>query len=129
MEKEYNIALPECFLSKRLSYEERLRKLQLWSLEERHSRADLIEIFKIVKRFSAIAWIQFFCGAEGTTRGHNWKLYKHQSRCDIRLHFFSQRSTNRWDSLTHEEIDAKSINSFKNYMEKRRKRQMDFFMD
>ena len=70
---------------KKLSYEERLRKLQLWSLEERRSRADLIETLKMVKGFSAIPWTQFLCRAEDTTRATNWKLYKHHSRCDIRL--------------------------------------------
>jgi len=28
-----------------------------------------------------------------------------------------------------DEVDAPTINSFKNYLEKRRNRQMDFFMD
>jgi len=45
------------------------------------------------------------------------------------IHFFSQHSINRWNSLIRVEIDAKSINSVKNYLEKRRKRQVDFFMD
>jgi len=32
-----------------LEYQERLVKLKLWSLEERRNRADLIELFKMVK--------------------------------------------------------------------------------
>jgi len=32
-----------------LLYEERLVKLRLWTLEERRNRADLIEVFKLVK--------------------------------------------------------------------------------
>jgi len=114
---------------KKLSYEKRLCKLQLWSLEERRNRADLLEIFKMVKGFSAISWTQFFHRVEGTTRGHNWKLYKHYSRCKIRLHFYSQRSIDRWNSLTQDEIDVKSINSVKNCLDKWRKHQVDFFMD
>jgi len=31
--------------------------------------------------------------------------------------------------LMQDEVDAPTINSFKNYLEKRRNRQMDFFMD
>ena len=34
------------------SYEERLQKLNLWSLQERRNRQDLIEVFKICKGFS-----------------------------------------------------------------------------
>jgi len=36
------------------SYEERLRKLNLWSLEERRNRQDLMEVFKICKGLSRI---------------------------------------------------------------------------
>jgi len=43
--------------------------------------------------------------------------------------FFSQRVINRWNSLTQEDIDAVSMNSFKNKLEKKRTCQMDFFKD
>ena len=33
---------------KEFPYEVRLKKLGLWSLEDRHIRADLIEVFKII---------------------------------------------------------------------------------
>ena len=38
----------------KLSYSERLKRLGLWSLEERRNRADLIEVFKIVKGLSEV---------------------------------------------------------------------------
>ena len=113
-----------------LPYESRLRQLGLWTLEERRSRADLIELFKIVKGLSSIHWSHFFKKAEDTsTRGHTWKLVKMHSRCDTRLHFFSQRVINRWNNLSQEDVDAQSINCFKSRLEKRRARQMDFFKD
>ena len=65
----------------------------------------------------------------GTTRGHNWKLMKKHNCCDLRHHFFSQRVVNRWNSLSQEEVNASSVNSFKNHLERRRRRKMDFFMD
>jgi len=37
---------------KTLSYEERLRKLDLWTLEERRNRADLLQVFKMYKGLS-----------------------------------------------------------------------------
>jgi len=61
--------------------------------------------------------------------GHNWKLKKTHNQSDIRFHFFSQRSINRWNSLPQETVDAPSINSFRNHLEKLRIHQMDFFMD
>ena len=45
---------------KGLPYSQRLAKLHLWSLEERRNRADLIEIFKMIKGFSAVSWTHFF---------------------------------------------------------------------
>jgi len=77
---------------KSVPYEDRLRKLGLWTLEERRNRADLLEIFKMVKGFSATYWTQFFRKAEGVTRGHSWKLYKEYNNGDIRQHSFSQGS-------------------------------------
>jgi len=34
-------------------YEDRLRQLDLWSLKERRNRADIIELFKLLKGISA----------------------------------------------------------------------------
>ena len=86
---------------KDLPYSQRLDKLRLWSLEERRNRADLIEIFKMIRGFSAVSWTHFFTRNDsGVTRGHNWKLMKKGVRSDLRLHCFSHRSVNRWNSLT-----------------------------
>jgi len=115
---------------KDLPYSQRLAKLNLWSLEERRNRADLIEIFKIIKGFSAVSWTHFFTRIESeVTMGHNWKLMKKGVRSDLRLHCFSHRSLNRWNCLTQVEVDAPSVNSFKNHLEKRRRWKMDFFVD
>ena len=115
---------------KELPYSQRLAKLHLWSLEERRNRADLIEIFKMIKGFTAVSWTHFFTRMKsGITRGHNWKLMKKGVRSDLRLHSFSHRSVNRWNNLTQDEVDAPSVNAFKSHLEKRRCRKMDFFMD
>ena len=105
---------------KDLPYSQRLAKLHLWSLEERRT---------VATELTAVSWTHFFTRNESTvTRGHNWKLMKKRARSDLRLHSFSHRSVNRWNSLTQEEVDASSVNSFKTYLEKRRLRKMDFFM-
>jgi len=115
---------------KSLEYQERLVKLKLWSLEERRNRADLIELFKMVKGISTVPLQTFFKLADGSrTRGHRWKLVKEHSRCDARLHFFSVRVLNRWNSLPQSAVQVNSVNCFKNQLDKLRINQMDFFMD
>ena len=95
---------------KSLPYEERLRRLGLWSLEERRNRADLLELYKMMKGFSAVSWSQFFPRSDASiTRGHNYKLQKRHNQSDIWLHFFSQRCVNRWNSLSQDAVDAPSV--------------------
>ena len=43
-----------------LPYEVRLKKLALWSLEDRRVRADLTEVFKIVHGLSSVKFDTFF---------------------------------------------------------------------
>jgi len=43
-----------------LEYEERLRILGIWSLEERRNRADLLEVYKMKSGLSAIPFDKFF---------------------------------------------------------------------
>jgi len=52
-----------------LPYEDRLSHLGLWSLEERRNRADLIEVFKMVKELSSNHWSLFFHRANDSTKG------------------------------------------------------------
>jgi len=44
----------------KLTYMERLAKLNLWSLEERRYHSDLIEVFKMAKNLSPIPVTKFF---------------------------------------------------------------------
>ena len=115
----------------KLSYEDRLQRLGLWSLEERRNRADLIEVYKILTGLSSSPSLRsmFVVQADSKTRGHSKKLYKQHSSCVARKHFFSERVINRWNSLSSEAVDAPSLNSFKNHLAKLRTTQMSFFMD
>jgi len=113
-----------------LDYSTRLNILGLWSLEERRNRADLIEVFKIMRGYSSIPVDLFFeVSKDGRTRGHTLKLVKHRSDKDLRHHFFSERVINRWNQLDKDAVEATSLNSFKNCLAKLRNRKMGFFMD
>src|SRR5208282_1822858 len=78
---------------KKLSYDERLKRLGLTTLQKRRARGDLIEVYRIVTGRERIAKEQFFGQAENNhgLRGHSMKLKKERSRLDIRKFFFSQR--------------------------------------
>ena len=43
------------------AYEERLRCLWLWTLEERRNRQDLIEVFKMFSGFSKVSLVEGLC--------------------------------------------------------------------
>jgi len=45
---------------KDLKYEERLKELGIWSLEERRNQADLLEVFKMKSGLSSISFDEFF---------------------------------------------------------------------
>ena len=45
---------------KQLPYESRLLRLQLWTLEERRHRADLLEVFKMYSGSTLVSFHQFF---------------------------------------------------------------------
>ena len=112
------------------SYENRLIELKLWTLEERRNRADVIELFKIYKGFSAIRFEEIFtkCKTE-RTRGHTAKLIKNRCNTDLRKFFFSERVVDRWNSMDQQCIEAKSINAFKNNLTRIRNTRMGFFYD
>ena len=97
-----------------LSYEERLKKTGLYSLECRRQRGDLIETFKILKGIENIQPNDFFTPSHVTsTRRSLLKLYKTRSNTDIRKYFFSQRIVNTWNSLPEKVKLANTVDSFK----------------
>ena len=101
-----------------LSYEQRLERTGLVSLEMRRLRADLIEVFKIVKGLEKVDQSVFFNLSEDSrTRGHQLKFQKHYCRLDVRKYFFSQRIITEWNNLPQEAITAKIVNSFKNIID------------
>ena len=99
-------------------YEERLRELDLYPLEVRRVRGDLIETFKIIKGLDDIPADagRMFSMSETVTRGHNKKFFKKRltKGLNLRKFFFSQRVVDNWNNLPANIINAKTVNQFKN---------------
>jgi hypothetical protein len=104
---------------RKLTYEDRLRRTGLTTLEERRTRGDLIEVFKMLKGLNKVDYKCFFQLAKSErTRGHVLKLAKARFNLEIRKNYFSQRVVNEWNKLPAVVIEADSVNSFKNRYDK-----------
>ena len=99
---------------RQLTYDERLRRTSLLSLEARRQRADLIQVYKILHNIDDIPGNTLFPINTGRTRGHNLRLKKEYSRLDVRKYFFSQRIVNEWNALPPDVVNSGSVNEFKN---------------
>ena len=90
--------------------------LGLPSLEYRRDRADMIQVYKILHDIDNVDKNKLFTMSTGTytaTRGHSLKLFKKQSRLNIRANTFSNRVVENWNSLSEDIVLAPSLNSFK----------------
>ena len=96
-----------------LSYTERLKYLVLPSLQYRRLTADMVETFKILNNIDKVQHEYIFPISRTATRGHNQKIYKKNSRTNIRKYSFSQRIVDMWNSLPKQVIETKTVNTFK----------------
>ena len=91
----------------KICYKDRLEYLGLWTLEERRNRSDLLEVFKMFKGLSLTPFNHFFTlNTSANTRGHSAKIVMNRCRLDLRLFFFSERATDRWNGLHQWIIDS-----------------------
>ena len=56
--------------------------------------------------------------SEQNTRGHRLKLATTRSRLELRRNFFSQRVVSHWNKLPTHVVEADTVNSFKNRLDK-----------
>ena len=77
-----------------LNYEDRLVRTGLTTLEERRSRGDLIEVFKMIKGLNKSDYTRFFSiVSNNRTRGHKFKIVKNRSRSNIRKKFLQSEGS------------------------------------
>ena len=97
-----------------LPYEVRLQRLNLFSVEGRMLRSDLILVYKTIHDLCAIKFDEIFSFSEtDRTRGHPYKLFKPRSDIELRKRFFANRVINSWNSLSESTVMAESVDAFK----------------
>ena len=97
-----------------LPYSDRLKKLNLVSLELRRLRTDLLLCYNTMHGHNSINPIDIgLILNENITRGNGLKLVTPLSRLNVRAHFFSCRVIPVWNSLSDQQVDACSSASFK----------------
>src|SRR6218665_2258864 len=102
---------------KDLSYEERLIRCGLTTLEKRRSRGDLIEAYKIITGKESIQWERFFelAPSKGTL-GHRYKLFK-KRKGTIGQKFFSARVVDLWNESDDSTVSVENVTVFKRKLE------------
>lgn len=101
------------------TYEERLKELNLSTLEERRVRYDMVETFKILNGFNDVNSDTWFrkVGAEPARETRLTSYHKNlvgsRSRLDIRQNFFSQRVVNSWNNIPTDIKESHNPSIFK----------------
>ena len=103
---------------KGLSYQQRLEKIKLPSLEYRRVRGDLIEVYKIVhQKYDPVITNTLFTISENkknTRKSNSLNLCKPSFNKQQYKMFFTNRVINLWNSLPEEIVNAPTLNNFKN---------------
>ena len=96
-----------------LPYEDRLRKLGLFSLEKRRLWGDRIAACDLKRAYKQEGSKLFGRVNNSMTRGKGFKLKEGRFRLNVRGNFFTRRVVRCWNGLPREVVDALSVEVFK----------------
>ena len=97
-----------------LDYDERLKRLNLYSMEDRILRGDLILMFRIMTDNILLSKNELFTLSNSNTRGHRLKVsVTERFRTDTRKMFFTKRVIVPWNSLPEHVLNSLTVNEFK----------------
>jgi len=102
---------------KSLSYEQRLKKLSLTSLEQRHIRADLIQAFKVLNDKKGLYPANFLTLVSRAGRGNSLKLYKKRNSLELTRQRFTPRVVYPWNNLPDEVVLSADVSDFKSRLD------------
>ena len=102
-----------------LPYEERLKRLNLFSLEKRRMRGDLIQVYKYLNKLSNVDHSKLFeLQTNPRTRNNGYPIQSRRCNTDIGRSFFSNRIIRHWNELPAEVVTARTIDTFENRLDR-----------
>ena len=96
---------------KHVPYDNRLKILNLYPLETRRARGDLILAHSIFLKGEQTQY--FIPNNNVILRGHCHKMFKKHTRTRVRQNFFTSRVVNHWNNLPEEIVTATTRDAFK----------------
>ncbi|XP_064278193.1 uncharacterized protein LOC135301750 [Passer domesticus] len=100
-----------------VSYEERLRKMGLFSLEKTRIKADLIDVYEYLKGgFQEDGARLCSVMPSNGTRGNRQKLMQRKFHLSMRKNFFTVKLTTDWNRLPREIVELLSAEISKNHL-------------
>ena len=87
-----------------LSYERRLDALDMYSLEMRRLRGQLIQVYKLLHHIDNIEFEKFFTLSDNVTRNNGYKLNAKRFYTRASERFFSNSVINQWNALPSEVV-------------------------
>ena len=104
---------------KNLTYENRLRMLNLPTLKYRRLRGDMIEVYKIItEKYDTNSAVNMNICTNSYTRGNRYKMFPVNVHYNLRKNNFCNRIIAVWNSLPDDVVAARNTNTFKNLLDK-----------
>lgn len=97
-----------------LAYQDRLKRLNLYSIKGRLLRSDLIKLWKAFDSDGDLNLLSLFERQyHATTRGHRHKVSLPRCHSDTFRRFLSVRTVELWNNLPANVVEAQNITTFK----------------
>ena len=102
---------------RQIRYQRRLESLNMYDLETRRLRGQLIETFKILKGITKVD-SNLFTLNENQTRNNGWKLELKRYNTSHCGNFFTYKICDLWNKLPPEVVNSNSVEEFKRKLDK-----------